>query len=84
MVVLSFSLIVGCSARREDPKAGAQGGDDGSADGDGDERPGEAGLEELVPQVGQGEQFGGDDDDRGADRRAVLWWRSWQASFPMG
>src|SRR5580692_7585085 len=47
------------SASCEDAEGGAQRGDDRSADGDREERPSEAGLEEFVPQPGQGEQLDG-------------------------
>src|SRR6478752_765433 len=46
---------------------GAEHGDDGSADGDRQERPGEAGLEERVAQPGQDEQFGSDHGYRRGD-----------------
>src|SRR5271166_862269 len=73
-VFMSFSPLTRWkwgSGRLEQAQAGAQAGDNGSADGDREERPGEAGPEEPVSEPGQGEQLGGDDDDRGADRRAV-------------
>src|SRR5712691_4986055 len=66
LVVMGWSASGGGGAQ-----GGAERGDDGSADGDREERPGEAGLEELVPQPGQDEQLAGDHGDRRADGGAV-------------
>src|SRR5207244_5259241 len=54
-----------------DAQRGAERGDDRTADGDRQERPAEAGVEELVPQPGQDQQLAGDHGDGRADGGAV-------------